>query len=107
MGTSLKDALKSAGLTSTKTANDRSKKELSSKKNISKHQMQRNFCEVCERVLPDVELYKHKNPTVDAEWICARCADLSMIPDKYRKTNQSDFSKRGTFRREYGETKKF
>lgn len=102
---SLKDELAKAGFRSTKRENERER--LPSKKDVKKsvkHQMQRNFCEVCERTLPDVELYKHRNPTTDAQWICVACADELMIHDKFRKSAQSDMSVRKMFKRSYGET---
>jgi hypothetical protein len=68
------------------------------------YQEQRNFCEVCDQVRPDVEYYKHRNPTTDAEWICIRCADQLQIPDMFRQTAQSDTCIRKMFRREYGAT---
>jgi hypothetical protein len=70
------------------------------------HQEQRNYCEACDQIRPDVELYKHRNPTTDAEWICVRCADQLQIPDTFRKTAQSDTSIKKMFRREYGATVK-
>ena len=57
------------------------------------HQEQRNFCEVCDQVHPDVELYKHRNPTTEAEWICVRCADQLQIADTFRRTAQSHASR--------------
>lgn len=68
------------------------------------HQMHRNFCEACNRTLPDVEFYRHKNPTLNAQWICVQCADNYQIPDKFRETEQSDHSRQKIFRREYGPT---
>ncbi|MGB0454797.1 MAG: hypothetical protein ACPGJV_13895 [Bacteriovoracaceae bacterium] len=102
---SLKDALKKAGFRSTKNENERER--LGPKKNISKNvqnQRARTFCEVCERTLPDVERYKHRNPMTEAQWICVGCADRLMIEDRFRVTAQSDFSKKRMFRRYYGET---
>lgn len=103
---SLKDQLEKAGFRSTKRENER-QKIVGGKKQVTnsvKHQRQRNFCEVCERTLPDVELYKHRNPTTDAQWICVACADELMIHDKFRKSAQSDMSIRKMFKRNYGET---
>ena len=102
---SLKDALKKAGLSSSKTQNDRENHRGQVKKASEKHQEHRNFCEVCELVQPDVERYKHRNPTVDAEWICSACADKEQIQDQFRVTHQSDFARAGRFRREFGATK--
>lgn len=104
---SLKDALLKAGLQSTKTQNHREKKLKKEKIKSEKHQEHRNFCEVCEFVQPDVELFKHRMPTIDAEWICANCADKAQILDQFRITNQSEFSKTGRYRRFYGPMKDF
>lgn len=105
---SLKDALLKAGLKSSKTENMR--ENLGPKKQRKKselHQQERNFCEVCQLIQPDVERFKHKNPTVDAEWICAACADKEEILDQFRITQQSEFSKAKRYRREFGATKDF
>jgi len=104
---SLKDAMLKAGLQSSKTQNMRKATVTKDKKKIEKHQEMRNFCEVCELIQPDVERYVHKNPTVDAEWICAACADNEQIHDQFRITNQSEFAKGRRFRREFGPTKDF
>jgi hypothetical protein len=104
---SLKDALKKAGFKSTKSQNER---ELKAKKKETKeevHQKARNFCEVCEFIQPDVERFKHNNPTVDAEWICAACADKEQIHDQFRMTHQSNFAIQKRYRREFGPTKDF
>ncbi len=105
---SLKDALMKAGVKSTKTQNMREytgpKKE---QKKSELHQQERNFCEVCQLIHPDVERFKHKNPTVDAEWICSACADREEILDQFRITNQSEFARVKRYRREYGATKDF
>lgn len=101
---SLKDALKQAGFSSSKTQNERGKTRGKVMTKTEKNQFTRNFCEVCERTLPDVERYKHRNPTVDAQWICVGCADLHMIEDRFRVTAQSDFAKSNRFKRFYGET---
>lgn len=101
---SLKDALKNAGFTSSKTQNERGNTRGKVMTKSEKNQFSRNFCEVCERTLPDVERYKHRNPTVDAQWICVGCADENMIEDRFRVTAQSDFAKSKRFKRFYGET---
>ena len=90
---SLKDALLKAGLKSSKNENDRQKRKnwVEVKKSVI-HQEQRNYCEVCESIQPDVERYKHRNPIIEAQWICVSCADKNMIDDKFRVTVQSDFS---------------
>lgn len=102
---SIKDALKKAGFNATKGQNEREHVRGKVKKATEKHQEHRNFCEVCDLIHPDVENYKHKNPTIDAEWICAACADKEMIDDKFRTTHQSDFARSGRFRREFGATR--
>ena len=104
---SLKDALLKAGLKSSKNENDRAKRKnwVDVKKSVI-HQEQRNYCEACESIQPDVERYKHRNPIVDAQWICVSCADKNMIDDKFRVTSQSDFSIKKIFRREFGQTNK-
>lgn len=106
---SLKDALMKAGMKATEPAKKQNDREKIAKKNITEtvsHQVQRNFCEACNQVRPDVEFYKHRNPTTDAEWICVKCADQLQILDKFRQTAQSDTSIKQMFRREYGETMK-
>jgi translation initiation factor 2 beta subunit (eIF-2beta)/eIF-5 len=103
----LKDALLKAGLKATPDKKEINKRQKTPKKKITseiKNQVQRNFCEDCDQIQPDVELYKHRNASTDAEWICIRCADRLMIADRFRKTAQSDTSIRKIFRREYGET---
>ncbi len=104
---SLKDALLKAGLKQTKSQNEREYKPKKEVKKIEIHQATRNFCEVCELIQPDVEMFAHKNPTIDADWICTRCADRAEIHDQFRKTNQSDAAKRKTYRREFGPTQVF
>lgn len=104
---SLKDALLKVGLKETQKPSVHNQREKVSKKQMTEtvvHQEQRNFCEACEQVRPDVELYKHRNPTTEAEWICIRCADQLQISDNFRKTAQSDTSIKKMFRREYGPT---
>jgi hypothetical protein len=104
---SLKDALLKVGIKETAKPSAPNQREKLAKKKVTEvvvHQEQRNFCENCEQVRPDVELYKHRNPTTEAEWICVRCADQLQIADTFRKTAQSDTSIRKMFRREYGAT---
>ena len=104
---SLKDALKNAGFRQSNQENERERKAKFSKvKNSVNHQAQRNYCEVCETIQPDVEKYNHRNPTITARWICSSCADKNLIDDKFRVTAQSDFSIKKTFKREYGATRK-
>lgn len=104
---SMKDALIKAGFTPKKGENEREKRKQWDKvKKSVIHQEQRNFCEVCESIQPDVEHYKHRNPTVDAQWICVSCADKNLIDDKFRVTAQSDFSIKKLFKREFGATSK-
>ena len=106
---SLKDALLKAGIKPTAEKKPENHREKITKKQVTEtivHQEQRNYCEACDQVRPDVELYKHRNPTTEAEWICVRCADQLQIPDTFRKTAQSDTSIKKMFRREYGATVK-
>jgi len=108
MGRSLKEALISAGLKPASAENERPKvapREVVQKS--VKHQQTRNFCEICELIHPDVERYRHRNPTTSAEWICVACADKFQIYDECRQSHQSDFARKGMFRREFGPTKKF
>jgi hypothetical protein len=104
---SLKDALKKAGLKSSKSHNEREVKSKKSETDTEVHQKTRNFCEVCELIQPDVERFKHNNPTVDAEWICSACADKESILDEFRMTHQSNFAIQKRYRREFGPTKVF
>ena len=104
---SLKDALLKAGFHSSKIENERVRKPKNEKTKVEKHQEQRNFCEVCETTQPDVELFKHRHPRIDAEWICLNCADKNEILDDFRKTAQSDHSKNRMYRRFYGHTRDF
>lgn len=106
MGT-LKDALLKAGIKETPKPSAPNQREKLAKKQVTEvvvHQEQRNWCEACDQIKPDVELYKHRNPTTDAEWICVRCADQLQISDTFRKTAQSDTAIKKLFRREYGPT---
>ncbi len=107
---SLKAAFLKAGIKP--SAEPKSPKAENAREKISKkkmtdeviHQGQRNYCEVCDQVRPDVEQYAHRNPTTDAEWICVKCADQLQILDKFRKTAQSDTSIKKMFKREFGPT---
>lgn len=104
---SLKDALLKSGLKATAVAKSPNEREALKKKKVTQeisHQVQRNYCEECNATQPDVELYHHKNPTTDAQWICVRCADRLKIADTCRQTAQSDTSIRKLFRREHGIT---
>jgi RNase P subunit RPR2 len=104
---SLKAAFLKAGIKPSSDAKSQNVREKIAKKQVTEtviHQGQRNYCEACDQVKPDVEQYSHRNPTTDAEWICVRCADQLQIPDKFRKTAQSDTSIKKIFRREFGET---
>lgn len=106
---SLKAAFLKAGIKPSSDAKSQNVREKIAKKKVTDevvHQGQRNYCEHCDQVRPDVELYHHRNPTTDAEWICLRCADQLQIPDKFRKTAQSDTSKKNLFKREYGATER-
>lgn len=84
---SLKDALLKAGLKQTKLPNERDNIPKKEVKEIVVHQSTRNFCEVCQLIQPDVERFAHRNPTIDADWICTRCADRAEIHDQFRKTH--------------------
>ena len=104
----MKDALLKAGLKGTTPPKAENEREKLSKKKITEtvlHQEQRNFCEECKQVHPDVELYYHNNPTSEAEWICVKCADRLKIADNCRQTAQSDTSLKKMFRREHGATR--
>ena len=102
---SMKDALIKAGFKPKQKENEREKRAHWEKvKKSVVHQEQRNYCEVCDSVQPDVERYTHRNPTITAQWICVSCADKNLIDDKFRVTAQSDFSVRKLFKREYGMT---
>ncbi|MEC7276520.1 MAG: hypothetical protein VXV96_09375 [Bdellovibrionota bacterium] len=107
MGKSLKDQLMQAGFRSNKMENHRESAKGRERKQAEKHQTTRNFCEHCNLIHPDVERYKHRMPTTEAEWICLGCVDKLMIDDKFRVTQQSDVSKKGMFRRYFGKTKDF
>lgn len=105
---SLKDQLLQAGLRSTQSPKAPNEREQVKKKQVTEaiiHQEQRNFCEECQQVHPDVELYHHRNPTTEAEWICVKCADRLKIADTFRQTAQSDTSIKKMFRREHGATR--
>lgn len=71
------------------------------------HQKHQTFCECCDKTMPDVERYDHGNPHLKAIWICCQCADTHTIPDTCRMTNQSEYARKGIFRREFGRTKRF
>lgn len=104
---SLKEQLLAAGLKATPSPKEQNARENVPKKKLTEsvsHQEQRNYCEECQAVRPDVELYHHRNPTTEAEWICVRCADKLKIPDTCRRTAQSDTSIKKLFRREHGVT---
>ncbi len=107
MGKSLKDQLMEAGFRSNKMENHRESAKGRERKQSEKHQTTRNFCEHCNLIHPDVERYKHRNPTTEAEWICLGCVDKLMIDDKFRVTQQSDVSRKGMFKRFFGATKDF
>ena len=104
---SLKEQLMEAGFRSNKMENHRTSTRGRERKEAEKHQTARNFCEHCSLIHPDVELYKHTMPTTEAEWMCLGCADQLMIDDRFRRTQQSDVSKRKMFRRYFGATKDF
>ena len=104
---SMKDALIKAGFKPKQGENERQKRAHWEKvKKSVQHQEQRNYCEVCDSIQPDVEKYNHRNPTITAQWICVSCADKNLIDDKFRVSAQSDFSIKKLFKREYGMTVK-
>lgn len=105
---SLKEQLLQAGLRATQSPKAANERETIKKKQVTEsviHQEQRNFCEECQQIFPDVELYYHRNPTSEAEWICVKCADRLKIDDSCRQTAQSDTSIKKMFRREHGVTR--
>lgn len=105
---SLKEQLLKAGLSATPNPKAQNERENIPKKKVTEtvlHQEQRNFCEECQQVRPDVEFYRHNNPTTEAEWICVKCADRLKIADLCRQTAQSDTSIKKMFRREHGATR--
>lgn len=104
---SLKDALLKAGLKTSKIENERKYKPKKDITKTEKHQHRRNFCEQCSGTYPDVERFKHRNYSVDAQWMCVNCADMAEIHDDCRVTNQSEFAKTGRYIRRYGPTKVF
>lgn len=107
----LKDALLKAGFKETQKPKQenfrpKEKKNAPVKQTIT-HQKQRNFCEECSQIKPDVEFYEHNLPTTEAEWICLRCADRLKVSDTFRRTAQSDTAIKKLFRREHGATVSF
>ncbi len=103
---SLADAFKKAGLKSSEPDRKVSRGEKTrSKKGEKIHDHHhRSECGECRKNAPDVERYEHRNRSVDAQWLCVVCADRFQISDDFRKTAQSDFSRRNMFRRDYGHT---
>lgn len=71
------------------------------------HHHLRTLCDACKKSGPDVEYYEHRNRSVDAKWLCVKCADTYNIPDTCRETMQSQFAIAGRFIRNYGATKIF
>jgi hypothetical protein len=104
---SLKDAMLKAGIKTAKNENERKYSYKKDTTKVERHQMDRNFCEKCETTQPDVERFKHKNLSIDAEWLCVNCADIAQIHDECRLTQQSDFSKQSKYIRRYGPTNVF
>lgn len=104
----LKDQLEKLGLRP--TWNENSEKNYNEQerkpkpKLITPSQGSRNHCESCDKIAPDVEFYDHQNKVLRAKWLCTRCADRFAIHDDFRRSAQSDFSKKRAFRREYGPT---
>ena len=111
---SLKDALEKAGFKGTqksekpkKTFKKREERTYQPRKKTHTHHKQRTTCDVCRMILPDVELFEHRNPAIlHAKWICVSCADKNMIPDDQRRTAQSESSKQRMYRRYFGRTVK-
>lgn len=107
----LKQALINAGVV-TKDKQKELRRENAKERHIKKqrrtaheHQL-RIVCELCTKTSPDVEYYEHRNRVVgDHKWLCMRCADDHQIDDNLRQTAQSQDSKTGLFRRQYGRTK--
>ena len=110
---SLKDALIKAGVVS-KDAIEREKEKARRDKIQSKGPTQegihghhlRTDCDHCRKTSPDVEYYEHTNRSVLAKWLCIPCADNAWIKDECRQTAQSTQSRMGTFRRNFGATKR-
>lgn len=128
MGTSMKDALQKLGLKPTVKKNERPKFKSKPRPNLPRpnpnpkprsrindrpvekmhtHQEHRTICDHCMKSYPDVEFYRHRNPCVEVEWLCCRCADDNCINDECRQTKQSEYSRKRIFRRNYGRTKRF
>ena len=108
----LKNALEKAGFKATEPSKKKKtpsrQQSYQPRKKTHSHHKQRNTCEACQIICPDVELYEHRNPALqNARWICVPCADKNMLLDDQRKTAQSESSKQGTFRRYFGRTRKF
>ncbi|MCK5883954.1 MAG: hypothetical protein KAG61_09710 [Bacteriovoracaceae bacterium] len=104
MASSLKDALLKVGFSEPNQENKRPIKKKKKMTNTEAHQEERDFCEVCKSVQPDVERYKHRNPLLDGEWVCCNCADEHMLHDKFRVSTQSNYSRKNIFMRRYGPT---
>lgn len=110
MKAGFKETAKPAKPTTPKDENFRPKLPPKGNKEVKEtivHQKQRNYCEECSQIKPDVEYYEHNNPTTEAEWICLRCADRLKIFDNCRRTAQSDTAIKKLFRREHGATTPF
>lgn len=110
---SLKDALMKAGVVSKNTVErekekerrDKIQKKGPSQEGIHSHHL-RTDCDHCRKNSPDVEYYEHTNRSVTAKWLCIPCADNAWINDECRQTAQSTQSRMGTFRRNFGATKR-
>jgi hypothetical protein len=110
----MKDAMIKAGLISKDSIEREKEKERRTKiekKGPAQHGIHahhiRTDCGACKGNSPDVEFYEHSNRSLEAKWLCTRCADKYWIKDEVRMTNQSSQAKAGKFRREFGATKKF
>ncbi len=114
MSNSLKDAMIKAGIVKQdnldrekeKERRDKIEKKGPGQFGIHAHHI-RTDCAQCKKNSPDVEFYEHSNRSIEAKWLCIRCADKAWIKDDCRHTNQSSHAKAGKFRREFGATKRF
>ncbi len=110
MGKSLKDALLKVGLQPSQPQvikKPQQRHVRQETKKVHDHQKHQTTCELCQKFAPDVEYYEHRTPRIKAKWLCLVCADENSISDEYRTSQQSDESRRKTFRRQFGRTKRF
>ncbi len=105
---SLKDALVNAGFESTKpVVKKKTTTTRGPRKKVHTHQSHQTVCGNCNKSTPDVEFYNHRSKITRARWLCVICADENSISDETRETNQSEYSRKNIFRREFGRTKRF